>query len=168
MLLAQLARDALGVPPQRPPQALGVAAVGAERGLGTDRLRCRRRLDGAIVATEGQVVEVPAVLTEAPRQRRGGNALELADGRDAHPRERLRQYFPHSPQPLDGQRREETGLGAGWDDHQAVGLPEVRSHLGHELVRGKSGRSREARVRPDPGLDPAHGLVGRPEECLRP
>src|SRR5262249_59892439 len=60
-LRAQLARDALGLTPQRRVQPCTVRRVTLERRLGAHRLRRRPRLDGPPIAAQGQVLEARAL-----------------------------------------------------------------------------------------------------------
>src|SRR5207247_6311187 len=164
----QLGGDPLCLGSKRRPEEVGVRRVSAEGFLGTDRFRKTEGLDGSGVTTEGEVVQVLAVLPEASGQHGARDTLEPADRGEAELSEGLRRHTPDTPDQLDRERGEKAGLPARRDRDEAVRLLELGGDLRDELVRRETGRGGEARLLSDPPLDRAHGVECTPEEPLGP
>src|SRR5207249_1791379 len=82
-------------------------------------------LDRSGVTTEGQVVQVLAVLPEASGQHGARDTLEPADRGEAELSEGLRRHTPDTPDQLDRERGEKAGLPARRDRDEAVRLLEL-------------------------------------------
>src|SRR2546425_1186689 len=106
----QLGGDPLCLGSKRRPEEVGVRRVSAEGFFGTDRFRKTEGLDRSGVTTEGEVVQVLAVLPEASGQHGARDTLEPADRGEAELSEGLRRHTPDTPDQLD---RERGPLGSG-------------------------------------------------------
>src|SRR2546422_836721 len=164
----QLGGDPLCLGSKCRPEEVGVRRVSAEGFLGTDRFRKTEGFDRSGVTTEGEVVQVLAVLPEASGQHGARDTLEPADRGEAELSEGLRRHTPDTPDQLDRERGEKAGLPARRDRDEAVRLLELGGDLRDELVRRETGRGGEARLLSDPPLDRAHGVECTPEEPLGP
>ena len=137
-----------------------VADVFVEGRLGGDGLGGPAPVDRLPVAALGEALQHGAVgaqrLDEALRLV-GGKRADRAQPHRAQPLFGLR---PQSRNHVDRERRQEVGLGAGRDQHQAVRLARPACHLGDELRRGRADRRRQTDLGVDLELDPPRHLVG--------
>ena len=145
--------DAVREGQQCPLEQLGARRVDIERVLVADRLgRFAVRHRGGVDAS-GAGRQDRTLAPEAPRQQVVRQRREVADRAHAVVGQRTRRPLAHAPQPRDRQRREEVGLPPRLDDDEAVGLAQVRGHLGHELGRGDADRRRQLQLGADGRLD---------------
>jgi hypothetical protein len=123
------------------------------------------RPDLARIAVPGQRRKLlPCRGTEQLAERPPLRARELSDGAHAdlfEPRFRGRTHAPHQ---LDGQRVEELQLGRRIDDHEAVGLCDLRGDLCEMFCARDADRHRKAKLVVHAAADRSRDLVRRTEQ----
>ena len=92
---------------------------------------------------------------------------DVADGLEAHRRQRARALRPDAPQPRDRQRREERGAAVGRHLELAVRLGHVGRDLGDQLDVRDAGRRGQPDLVGDARAQPPGDLGGRAEQRLR-
>ena len=156
---AQPPGDAVRQAEERPLELLRVARVAVERVLVPDRLHRLRLVDRVAIDPVGAVDELDPVLPEAPLERVGGHAGEVADRPDAQLGEGGRGRRADAPQPRDGSGARNAASSPARDDDQAVRLAQVRPDLGDELGGPDADARGEPGLRVDRRLDPPRDLL---------
>ena len=127
-------------------------------------------LDGAVVASEGEIAEMVGHVGADDGAEGGfGEVLEVTDR--AHPgaEEGLAGDLPDAPDGADGKRPEPRRGGVRVERHdgQAVGLAVFGAEFGEIFVGGDAHGAGQLLLAEDVGLDFAPDFLGRAEEASR-
>lgn len=147
---------------------LAVICILGEGLLVADALWRGIRNNRPVVLAAGEAVQGSSVIPEQRTQVLFAQSGDIADGAKPFTGKLFGRFFSYSPQPSDGEWSQKGQGAAGFHNHQAVGLFQIRGDLGQVFILGHSHRCDKARSFSYAFLDSTGNRRSATEQTNRP